>query len=263
MIISFIVPFYNRSDSIERCLNSILVSFNNEYNTLEVVLVDDYSTDDGAIKAKNFLKNKNINYKLIVNNKNYGSNFSRNIAIKNCSGDWCVLLDSDDTIIMSAVKLKKFFSKYDNYPFVSFICAGEKFEINSTTHKNFIEVDYLFYINNYHNFFEKLDCLNLNIINKKKYQVFDSNIHVGCEFVAWSRLLKKYKKSLILNEYGRKYYQDMKNQITKQTRKNRSNDFYYAYKIFYRESKNFLNIKMKLRIKLRIYVYKILKSVYV
>lgn len=263
MIISFIVPFYNRSDSIERCLNSILVSFIREYDSLEIILIDDNSTDDGAIKAKNFLKNKNINYKLIVNKKNYGSNFSRNIAIKNSSGDWCVILDSDDTIVISAIKLKKFLSEYYDYPFVSFICAGEKFEINSTANKKFIKVDYLFYINNYHKFFEKLDCLNLNIINKEEYEIFDSNIHVGCEFVAWARLLKKYKKSLILNEVGRKYYQDMKNQITKQNRRSRSNDFYYAYKSFYSEVNKYLNIKMKLRIKIRIYVYKILMSIVV
>ena len=50
MKVSIIIPIYNVSNYIEECLLSAL---NQTYNSIEVLLIDDASTDDSFIKAKN------------------------------------------------------------------------------------------------------------------------------------------------------------------------------------------------------------------
>ena len=55
MLISFIVPVFNREGTIIRCLDSIINSFSENFKSFQIIVIDDYSND-------NSLKISNIKY---------------------------------------------------------------------------------------------------------------------------------------------------------------------------------------------------------
>lgn len=91
--VSVIVPCYNQGKYIEECIESIE---NQTYKNIEIVIVNDGSTDNSTIQIIKKLELKNI-YK-IINIKNGGLANARNVGIKNSSGKYILPLDSDDKI---------------------------------------------------------------------------------------------------------------------------------------------------------------------
>lgn len=88
--ISVIIPTYNRGHLI---LNSIGSVLNQTYKNIEVLLIDDGSSDDTENIINN-LEDKRIRY--IKLNKNKGASNARNIGIKLASGKYISFQDSDD-----------------------------------------------------------------------------------------------------------------------------------------------------------------------
>ena len=92
-MISIIVPIYNGSNVIVRCLKSIL---NQSYKDLEIVLVNDGSTDNSLEILKEYRKiDKRI---ILINQINKGVAAARNTGLKNCTGDYFLFVDADDWI---------------------------------------------------------------------------------------------------------------------------------------------------------------------
>jgi glycosyltransferase involved in cell wall biosynthesis len=90
-MISIIIPVYNASKYISKCLESVICQ---TYNNFEVVIVNDGSTDNSLeICNKYSLQDYRIK---IVNKENGGVSSSRNIGIEKSSGDWITFLDADD-----------------------------------------------------------------------------------------------------------------------------------------------------------------------
>lgn len=90
--ISVIIPTFNRKDIISNSINSILEQ---NINGIEIIVVDDKSTD-GTIE---YLKNKyNNQLKYLYLNENGGCNIARNKGANIASGEWLLFLDSDDTL---------------------------------------------------------------------------------------------------------------------------------------------------------------------
>lgn len=92
MKVSVIIPAYNRENYIEECIMSVLKQ---DYDELEVVVVDDASTDKTAARVQKIAK-KDSRVVLIKNKKNIGVAQARNIGINAASGSWIAFLDSDD-----------------------------------------------------------------------------------------------------------------------------------------------------------------------
>lgn len=91
--ISVIIPVYNSSKYLSRCLDSIL---NQTYTNLEIICVNDGSTDSsGAILDKYARNNENIT---VVHKENGGSASARAIAVEHITGDYVTFVDSDDWI---------------------------------------------------------------------------------------------------------------------------------------------------------------------
>ena len=96
--LSVIIPVYNASQYIVRCLESV------EKQTLcdmEVILVDDHGTDDSITLAKAFAgqsKRKDIVYQFVETPKNSGPALARNIGLKEAKGEYVAFLDADDWI---------------------------------------------------------------------------------------------------------------------------------------------------------------------
>lgn len=91
--ISIIVPIYNTEKYLHACLDSII---NQTYRNLEILLIDDGSTDQSGKTADNYAK-KDSRIK-VIHQENKGQSAARNHGIKLATGDFISFLDSDDEI---------------------------------------------------------------------------------------------------------------------------------------------------------------------
>ncbi|PWH82394.1 hypothetical protein DIS18_09070 [Algibacter marinivivus] len=92
-LISVIVPVYNAEKYLMRCVKSIS---NQTYKNLEIILVNDGSSDDSQSICESLSK-EDSRIKLI-NQKNGGSSIARNTGLENANGDIISFIDSDDFI---------------------------------------------------------------------------------------------------------------------------------------------------------------------
>lgn len=88
-LVSVCIPIYNVSEYIEETLLKVLKQ---TYNNIEVILVDDFSTDDSFQIAQKFQSEKVKLFK----NKKKGGNAARNFAFEKSSGAYIKFMDSDD-----------------------------------------------------------------------------------------------------------------------------------------------------------------------
>ena len=93
--ISVIVAVYNTEKYVEKCLNALL---NQTYQNLEIIVVEDGSTDNSKEVLKKYADNKKI--KIIYNKKNSGLSYSRNVGLENATGDYIGYIDSDDYVYL-------------------------------------------------------------------------------------------------------------------------------------------------------------------
>ena len=89
-LVSVIIPMYNRENTILRAVESVL---NQTYSNLELIIVDDGSTDMSVKIVEKYLDQR---VRLITLPHNSGANTARNIGIKNAKGHYIALQDSDD-----------------------------------------------------------------------------------------------------------------------------------------------------------------------
>ena len=93
--VSIIVPVYNSGKYLRSCINSLL---NQTLKDIEIILVDDASTDD-SLEILNCFKQEYPNrIKVVQNSENSGAGYSRNIGLKYASGKFIGFVDSDDYI---------------------------------------------------------------------------------------------------------------------------------------------------------------------
>lgn len=101
---SVVIPAHNEERTIIRCLSSVL---NNDYpkDKLEVVVVDDGSTDKTSQLVKNYKKKNQIKNLKIVKQENAGKAHALNNGIKNhTQGELVMCLDSDSYLAKEAIK---------------------------------------------------------------------------------------------------------------------------------------------------------------
>ena len=91
-LVSVIMPAYNAEDYI---VDSILSAINQSYDGVELIVIDDCSTDNTVLTVKERF-NDDDRVKLIINSNNSGPGISRNNGIKTAKGRFIAFLDSDD-----------------------------------------------------------------------------------------------------------------------------------------------------------------------
>ncbi len=88
-MISVVIPLYNKERSIARTINAVL---SQKYQDFEIVIVNDGSTDNGAMEVKKF----NDARIRLINQANAGVSAARNKGIEEAKGEYIALLDADD-----------------------------------------------------------------------------------------------------------------------------------------------------------------------
>lgn len=98
--VSIVIPIYNSDKYLDRCIKSVI---NQTYKNIEIILINDGSTDNSEEICKHYAsKNNNVIY--IHNNINRGTVVSRKEGIKKSSGDFIMFVDSDDYILPYSVE---------------------------------------------------------------------------------------------------------------------------------------------------------------
>ena len=92
--VSIIIPTYNRSEQLCRCINSLLLS---TYKNIEIIVVNNNSSDNTK-QAVNDLITKHPNVILVNLEENLFATGGRNEGIKHASGDYLLFVDSDNVV---------------------------------------------------------------------------------------------------------------------------------------------------------------------
>ena len=98
-LVSIIVPIYNVADYLEKSINSII---HQTYTNLEIILIDDGSTDDSSKILQLFSRDPRIN---IITKTNTGQSDCRYIGYQSCTGEFVYFMDSDDTLELEAIEI--------------------------------------------------------------------------------------------------------------------------------------------------------------
>ena len=93
--VSAVIPVYNSKNSISRCIRSIQ---NQDLLNLEIILVNDFSTDD-TLKYIQTYQKEDPRIKIINNKKNMGILYSRSIGALSAKGDYIFPIDNDDLFL--------------------------------------------------------------------------------------------------------------------------------------------------------------------
>ena len=92
--VSVIVPVYNVEDYIERCMESLI---NQTLKDIEIIVVNDGSTDKSETKIKKYLDKYPDKIKYFVK-ENGGLSDARNYGMQYATGEYIAFLDSDDYV---------------------------------------------------------------------------------------------------------------------------------------------------------------------
>lgn len=179
--ISIIIPIFNTENYIKICLNSVI---NQTFKNIEIICIDDGSTDKSLFILKEFLKfEKRIK---VLSQKNLGSGVARNNGIIASKGKYLIFIDSDD-LFPNNYTLELLYNKVNKNKV--YICGGGLNEFE--------------YINGTMIFHKKNDIFlfhNEGIINYMDYQ----NDLGYYRFIYNNKFIKKNK--IYFPEYFR--YQD-------------------------------------------------------
>jgi len=122
-LVSICIPNYNNEKYLDECIESAL---NIRYENIEIIFVDDCSTDASLEIAEKYSSYIHI-YK---NEKNLGQPKNTNKAISLASGDYIVILHSDDVLCTNfCEKLVPYLLKYPN----AVMAVGERYETDETS----------------------------------------------------------------------------------------------------------------------------------
>ncbi len=174
-LLSIIVPVYNVLPYLEKCIESVI---NQTYKNIEVILVDDGSTDGSGDICDRYAKN---DYRIKTYHiENGGSVKARKIGLERANGSYIGFVDSDDYITLDMYeRLVQILEKYE----ADFV-ASNYYEVRD-------------------DFISKVESLEdeFVVINNqaKRKECFSNYYFFGPHMIPYGLVLKIYKKEFIVD----------------------------------------------------------------
>lgn len=195
-LVTVYIPTYNRIQLLQRAIDSV---FNQDYENIEIIVVDDKSTDQTHEYLEKLAK-ENTRFKYFINTENAGACFSRNKAIFAANGEFITGLDDDDYFMSNHIS--SFLNKWQQIDGKSeFIALYPNTYIKNSRgiHKSGTKIlscnarDLICsnWIGN--QIFTRTDSL-------KKINAFDKNLKAWQDLECWYSLLKTYNKKAVSTE---------------------------------------------------------------
>jgi glycosyltransferase involved in cell wall biosynthesis len=120
-LVSVVIPLFNKQSYISSTLQSVI---DQDYETIELILIDDGSTDRGYELACDILKENQSRFKRVItiSKTNQGQTAARNAGIAQASGEYVALLDADD--VWAPMKLRKQVEVLDLNPAINLVLCN-------------------------------------------------------------------------------------------------------------------------------------------
>ena len=168
-MVSIIIPVYQVSEYVKRCIRSVMAQ---SYTDLECIIVDDASEDDSIDKYEDLIRNYEgpIQFRIIHHNQNRGLSASRNTGTEAATGDYLYYLDSDDYITPDC--MERLVAVVHADPTIEMVQGNSKMTGEGT--------ERLLYRSDH-----SIRCLDNDEVRKEFYK--RRNIYIS----VWNRLLKK------------------------------------------------------------------------
>ena len=224
-LVTVYIPTFNRLELLQRAVESVC---NQTYKNLEIIVVDDCSTD-GTQKYLAQLAKEDSRVRYFLKEKNSGACVSRNIAIENATGEFITGLDDDDYFEIDRIQiftsnkglLKKYAFLYSNYSIINtrgiFKSKADIFKPKTIKYRDLLSNNY---INN--QIFVKTSVLKENYFNK--------NMPARQDIYTWYKILNKSKKEgFLIRDYS--YVMDVSHPHERISMK-KIEKIEYAYSIF-------------------------------
>ncbi|MBP3766508.1 MAG: glycosyltransferase family 2 protein [Bacilli bacterium] len=190
--VSIIVPVYNSEKYIKDCITSLI---NQTYQNIEIILVNDGSTDSSLDIIKSF-KSDIIK---VISQDNKGANIARKKGIDNCCGDFVMFVDSDDFISKYTVEiLVDYLSKY-KIDVIHFNQTNSNFELKCNNY-NFLnneEIQQVLITS------KKFNSLCSALYKKSLFDdinAFDYNISYAEDYLVNLEVLSKVTSMLLIDK---------------------------------------------------------------
>lgn len=216
MKVSIVIPVYNAEKYLDECIVSAL---NQSYPEIEIIAVNDGSTDDSST-----ILNKYKNDIIIINKKNGGTASALNAGISIMTGDWFKWLSADDVLKNTAVeKLVNEIKKYgDKSKKCIFYSNYDLIDRNSKKIREFNEPNN----NNLESFQQNIILLDnfygngtTSIMHKSifdKCDLFDEKLGYKDDYEFWLRCCLLFGYELHLVDENLAKYRIHESQLTKQ-----------------------------------------------
>ena len=191
-LISIIIPYYKKKKFFKNTIKSVLKQ---THKNFEIILIYD-DVDKTELPFVKFILRKVKNVKIIVNKKNLGAGYSRNIGIKKSKSRLISFLDSDDTWHKDKLKKQIKFMKINKVDF-----SYTDYSIIDKNKKK-IKIIRAPKIITYRNLLSSCDIglstvmINSRLLKKDKFP----NLKTKEDYLLWIKLSKKKIKMLGINE---------------------------------------------------------------
>jgi len=204
-LLSIVIPVYNRAWCVRRAVESA-IAFGAALGAIEIVLVDDASTDDSVDVIERLIAEHGhqawLSFKFVRHAGNKGVCGAKNTGAFAASGEWIVFLDSDDELLPdTANALVQSLARNGSYPLHFFRCVAET-EAAPAMHAAGAEV------RNFAEYFiGGTDGEALPVVRREVFLTYpyDQDIN-GYESLAYLRIARQYK-GVVLNALAvRRYY---------------------------------------------------------
>ena len=165
--ISIVIPVFNMSQYVRRCLDSVL---NQTYENLEIICVDDGSTDGSGIILDDYAAKDSRVY--VIHNEKAGVVKARNSALDHLSGDFVGFVDADDYVKKDYIeKLKTGFVDED----VDMVTCGFSYAYDDR-----VEI------------IENKDVVPENPVDAKTFikYMYERDVYRGVSGYLWTRLIR-------------------------------------------------------------------------
>ena len=107
-MISIIIPVYNVENYLEECLKSVQ---SQTYTNIEVILVNDGSTDKSKLICERYCKEDRRFH--LLNQENQGQSVARNMGVAASTGEFIAFVDSDDIILPNYLEMLMYYMAED------------------------------------------------------------------------------------------------------------------------------------------------------
>lgn len=188
--VSVVITCYNYGKYVEKAIESV---FSQTYDDVEIILVDDGSTDDSEQRIRPFLSDKRLTY---IRQKNQGQANAKNAGIRHARGQFIAFLDADD--LWETTKLEKQMPLFSNDT-IGVVYSRARYIDKDGQHLNItLKGKYLRprsgNVTNFL-FFDNFVPFSSSIIRKQCLEVFngfDESLEMGIDWDLWLKISTQY-----------------------------------------------------------------------